>query len=91
MRFAKVAALTAVALAFASSALAQDMGFVVFEGTTTGVVDSFYRTQALADAAAASEPGLTAVLGAQDLKGYSPSGAYWNGTELLDEEPPPGR
>ena len=66
--------------------MADDKGFVTFKGTTTGVVDAFYMTQADADAGA-SDADLTAVQGEQDLDGYVPNAAYWDGTKLQEEIP----
>ena len=66
--------------------MADDTGFVVYKGTTEGIVDAFYRTQALADAGA-TQSDLIAVQGEQELKGLFPNVAYWNGAKLVEDLP----
>ena len=66
--------------------MAEDRGFVTFKGTTEGITDAFYKTQAAADAGA-TQSDLTAVQGEQPLDGFVPNVAYWNGAKLTDELP----
>ena len=66
--------------------MAEDRGFVTFKGTTEGITDAFYKTQAEADAGA-TQSDLTAVQGEQPLDGFVPNVAYWNGAKLADELP----
>ena len=62
-------------------------GYLVFKGTTVGVVDAFYQKQSLADAGA-SDDDLTAVQGVKTIPDdYRPNKAYWDGSELLEEIP----
>ena len=62
-------------------------GYVTFKGTTTGVTDAFYMTQAAADAGA-TDADITAVQGEQTIEdGHLPNQAYWDGSKLLEEIP----
>ena len=61
--------------------------YIVFKGTTAGVVDAFYEKQELADAGA-TQDDLTAVQGVKTIPDeYRPNKAYWDGTNLLPETP----
>ena len=61
--------------------------YVTFKGTTTGLSDAFYPTQALADARA-TDADITAVQGVQTIpSNFRPNKAYWDGSELLEEIP----
>ena len=54
---------------------------------TTGIVDAFYRTQALADAGA-TDADITAVQGIHTVSDdFRPDKAYWDGTSVLPETP----
>ena len=66
--------------------MADDVGFVVYKGTTEGIVDAFYPTQAKADAGA-TQSDLVAVQGEQALEGLFPNIAYWNGAKLVEDLP----
>ena len=66
--------------------MAEDAGFITFKGTSSGITDAFYKTQAEADAGA-MDSDLTAVQGKQDLGGFTPNMAYWNGSKLEEELP----
>ena len=61
--------------------------YLTFKGTTAGIADAFYPTQALADAGAV-DADITAVQGVQTIPDdYRPNKAYWDGTALLEEVP----
>ena len=61
--------------------------FLTFKGTTTGVVDAFYPTQALADAGA-SDSDIVAVQGDHTIPDdFRANKAYWDGTDVLPETP----
>ena len=61
--------------------------YLTFKGTTAGIVDAFYPTQALADAGA-TDTDITAVQGVQTIPdNYVPNKAYWDGTALQEEQP----
>ena len=77
----------AVALLLATGTAQAVEGYIVFKGTTKGIVDKFYPTQALADAGS-TESDLTAVQGAHELGEFRANKAYWDGTKLQPEIPP---
>ena len=62
-------------------------GYVTFKGTSVGVVDAFYMTQADADAGATGND-ITAVQGEQPIEDkHLPNQAYWDGGKLEEEIP----
>ena len=62
-------------------------GYVTFRGISAGRVMGFYRTQALANAAATDNTNVVAHVGAVELGELSPGGAYFDGTDVLEEIP----
>ena len=64
-----------------------DDGYITFKGVNEGVVDAFYLTQALANAAAADNADIVAHVGLLDLGGFEPNTAYFDGAQLLEEIP----
>ena len=64
-----------------------DEGYITFKGVNEGVVDAFYRTQALANAAATGNADIVAHVGLLDLGGFRPNTSYFDGDKLLEEIP----
>ena len=62
-------------------------GFITFRGVNAGPCRGFYRTQALANAAATDNSGIVAHVGAVELGDLSPNVAYFNGISLEEERP----
>ena len=61
--------------------------YLTFKGTSEGVVDAFYPTQALADAGALGSD-IVAVQGIQTIPDdFRPNKAYWDGGKLEEELP----
>ena len=61
--------------------------YLTFKGTTTGIVDAFYPTQAMADAGA-TDDDITAVQGVKTVPdNFRPNKAYFDGTNVLGEIP----
>ena len=61
--------------------------YLTFKGTSEGIVDAFYPTQALADAGALGSD-IVAVQGIQTIPDdYRPNKAYWDGGKLEEELP----
>ena len=60
--------------------------FVTFKGTTAGVVDAFYRTQAEANAAATDNADIVAHIGAVEIGELAPNDSYFNGTAVVPDD-----
>ena len=62
------------------------MAYITFKGVNKGPIVSFFPTQALASTAA-SESSDVAHIGELDVGDLNPNGAYFDGTEVLEEIP----
>ena len=62
--------------------------YFTFKGINAGLVDAFYPTQALANAAATDNADIVAHVGVVDVGDLQPNKAYWDGTNILSEIPP---
>ena len=61
--------------------------FATFKGTTVGLIDAWYRTQALADAGA-TDADITAIQGEHTIDDtFKANKAYWDSTNILPEIP----
>ena len=62
--------------------------YLTFKGTTAGIIDAYYPTQALADAGAV-DADITAVQGTRTVTDDDrPNKAYYDGMKVLPETPP---
>ena len=59
------------------------MAYITFKGINAGLCDAFYRTQALANAAALNDFDIVAHVGLLDVGDFQPNEAYFDGDKVV--------